>query len=104
MKDIKYSSMRTRYNRYCKIVDFFSWYGLAFLFVCFPAAIGGGMFEAGIHNAFSISCVVLTILLFIYMIIGGCIIGDKVSFEEFAKYKSYEDTEKAIRKNQKWLS
>ena len=73
MKDIKYSTMRARYNRYCKVVDFFSWYGLAFLFVCFPAAIGGGMFEAGIHNVFSISCVVLTILLFIYMIIGGCI-------------------------------
>ena len=104
MKDVKYSTMRKRYNRYCKVVDFFSWYGLAFLTVCFPAAIGGGMFEAGIHNAFSIGCVVLTILMFIYMFIGGCIIGDKVSFETFAEYKSYEDTEKAIRKNRKWLS
>lgn len=103
MKDIKYSAMRKRYNRYCKVVDFFSWYGLAFMFVAFPAAIGGGMFEAGIHNAFSIGCIVLTILLFIYIIIGGCIIGDKVSFEKFAEYKSYEDTEKAIRKNKKWL-
>jgi len=104
MKDIKYSSMRARYNRYCKIVDFFSWYGLAWLFVAFPAAIGGGMLEAGIHNAFSIGCVVLTVLLFIYIFIGGCIIGDKISFDKFAEYKSYENTEKAIRKNQKWLS
>lgn len=103
MKDIKYSAMRKRYNRYCKVVDFFSWYGLAFLFVAFPAAISGSMFEAGIHNAFSISCIVLTILLFIYIIIGGCIIDDKVSFEKFAEYKSYKDTEKAIRKNKKWL-
>ena len=104
MKDIKYSTMRKRYNRYCKVVDFFSFYGAAFLFVCFPAAIGGGMYEAGIRNAFSTGCIILTILLFIYMFIGGCIIGDKVSFEKFAEYKSYEDTEKAIRKNRKWLS
>ena len=104
MKDIKYSSMRARYNRYCKIVDFFSWYGATWLFVAFPAAIGGGMFEAGIHNAFSIGCVVLAILMFIYTFIGGCLIDDKVSFEKFAECKSYEDTEKAIRKNQKWLS
>lgn len=104
MKDIKYSSMRARYNRYCKVVDFFSYYGLAWMFVVFPAAIGGGMWESGIHNVVSIGLLALTALLFIYMFIGGCIIGDKVSFEEFAKYKSFEDTEKAIRKNQKWLS
>ena len=104
MNDIKYSSMRARYNRYCKIVDFFSWYGLAWLFVAFTAAIGGGMLEAGIRNAFSIGCVVLAILMLIYTFIGGCLIGDKVSFEKFAECKSYEDTEKAIRKNQKWLS
>lgn len=104
MKDIKYSTMRARYNRYCKVVDFFSWYGATWMLVVFPAAIGGGMFEAGIHNVFSIGCVVLAILMFIYTFIGGCLIGDKVSFEEFAEYKSYEDTEKAIRKNQKWLS
>lgn len=104
MKDIKYSSMRARYNRYCKVVDFFSYYGLAWLFVVFPAAIGGGMWESGVRNVVSIGLLVLTALLFIYIFIGGCIIGDKVSFEEFAKYKSFEDTEKAIRKNQKWLS
>lgn len=52
MKDIKYSSMRARYNRYCKVVDFFSYYGLTWLSVVFPVAIGGGMFESGIYNIF----------------------------------------------------
>jgi hypothetical protein len=42
--------------------------------------------------------------MFAYTFIGGCIVSDKVSFEKFAELKSYEDTEKAIRKNQKWLS
>ena len=104
MKDIKYSTMRKRYNRYCKIVNFFSWYGLTFMIWALFAVIGGGMIECGIYNIISIGSIVLAISLFAYTIIGGCIIGDKVSFEKFAEYKSYEDTEKAIRKNQKWLS
>ena len=104
MRDIKYSIMRKRYNHYCKIVNFFSWYGLTFTIWPILAAIGGGMIECGIYNIISIGSAILAVLLLAYTIIGGCIISDKVSFEKFAEYKSYEDTEKAIRKNKKWLS
>lgn len=103
MKDIKYSPCNAAYNRYMRTVRFFSWYGLIFTLFPITAAIGGGMWDANLRNGICIGLLILTFILFVYTIIGGCIIGDAISFEKFAKIYSYEQTEKAIRKNKKWL-
>lgn len=103
MKNFKYSSLRAKYNRYVKIKRFFSCPMIAWLLIVFPAAIGGGMFEKHIFNFFSIGCVVLALLLVIYIFIGLCFGEDTISYEEYAKNQSYKATEKAIRKNKKWI-
>lgn len=103
MKNFKYSSLRAKYNRYVKIKRFFSCPIIAWLLIVFPAAIGGGMFEKHIFNFFSIGCVILALLLVIYIFIGLCFGEDTISYEEYAKNQSYKATEKAIRKNKKWI-
>lgn len=104
MKSFKYSPLRAKYNRYVKIKRFFSCPMIAWLFIVFPAAIGGGMFEKHIFNFFSIGCVVLALLLVIYIFISICFFCDeRMTYEEYAKNQSYKATEKAIRKNKKWI-
>lgn len=103
MTDIKYSTCRAAYNRYMRNVNFFSWYGLTLMLFPILAAVGGGMWEHNLRNAFCIGSLVLASLLAVYTIIGGCIIGDAISFTEFADIYSRKQTEKAFRKNKKWL-
>lgn len=103
MKNFKYSPLRAKYNRYIKIKRFFSCPMIAWLLMVFPAAISGGMFEKHIFNFFSIGCAVLFVLLIAYIFIGLCFDENTISYEEYAENQSYKATEKAIRKNKKWI-
>lgn len=103
MKNFKYSPMRAKYNRYVKIKRFFSCPMVAWLLMGVPAAISGGLFEKHIFNFLSIGCAILFVLLIAYIFIGLCYDENMISYEDYAKYQSYKATEKAIRKNKKWL-
>ena len=100
MKDIKCSTLRKKYSRYCKIMDILDWWYIAFLLGfftfplgCVPNQIIGTIFKA------------VTVFLLIYMFVGPMLNEFKAeSFEEYAENKSRKNTKKAIHKNRKWLS
>ena len=100
MKDIKCSTLRKKYNRYCKIMNILDWWYIAFLLAFFTFALAWvpNQIVATIFKA-------VTIFLLIYMFVGPMLNEFKAeSFEEYAENKSYKNTKKVIRKNRKWLS
>jgi len=102
MKNIKYSTMRKKYNHYLKIRDFCDYSPIAFFLFPFAFLIGGSLF--GKNNICSICFIIIGILLTLYFLIGGFLnIDDTLSYQEYCKIKSYKQTKKTIKKNKKWL-
>ena len=102
MKNIKYSTMRKKYNHYLKIRDFLDYSPIALFLFPFAFLIGGGLF--GKNNICSICFIFIGILLVLYFLFGSILTDDNIlSYQEYCKIQSYKQTKKTIKKNKKWL-